>query len=32
MSEKNVDLVRGGVERWNETGEFDWATFDDDVE
>jgi ketosteroid isomerase-like protein len=32
MSQENVQLVRRGIERWNETGEFDWTTFDEDVE
>src|SRR5262245_40882000 len=32
MSQQNVELVGRGIEHWNETGEFDWATFADDVE
>ena len=32
MSQENVELVRRGIELWNETGEFDWTTFDEDVE
>ena len=32
MSQENVELVRRSVEHWNETGEFDWAAFDDEVE
>ena len=32
MSQESVKVVRRGIEHWNETGEFDWATFDDEVE
>ena len=32
MSQENLELVRRGVEHWNETGEFDWTTFDNEVE
>jgi ketosteroid isomerase-like protein len=32
MSQENVELVRRGIQHWNDSGEFDWAGLDDEVE
>ena len=32
MSQENVEIVRRGIDHWNQTGEFDWEFFDDEIE